>query len=100
MFLAPLKILSAQVVQQLMKHSETDFQCKVAILMEERCTRWTTYKTLSTWFDLWEQQLASWKFGHYNEDGSFIIPDHQLAWIINFDETALPLDGTDGRCGD
>ena len=68
--LAPLKIPSTQVVQQLIIHSETDFQCKVATPMEEIHTRWTTYKTLSTWFDSWEQQLASWnlvilmKMGH------------------------------------
>ena len=39
-------------------------------------------------------------FSNHNESGSFIIPENQLQCIINFDETALSRDGSEGRCGD
>ena len=38
-------------------------------------------------------------FGNHSESGSFIIPENQLKCIINFDETALSLDSSEGRCG-
>ena len=71
----------------------------VAIPMEECQVRWTTYKNLSIWFDEWESKLCWLGFGYHNEHGLFIIPDEQLKHIVNFNETALSLDGSEGRCG-
>ena len=67
--------------------------------MEERRTKWTTYKYLNIWFDKWEQNLGELGFGS-NINGEFVIPNKQLQQIINIDETALSLvDSSDGRCG-
>ena len=51
------------------------------------------------WFDEWESEFSRVGFGsHHNDNGSFIIPENQLKRIINFDQTALSLDGSEGRC--
>ena len=52
--------------------------CAVAVPMEERQVRWTTYKNLSMWFDEWENKLCRLGFGSHNDSGSFIIPENQL----------------------
>ena len=97
--LQPLKqFKSPRVVEQLRKHT-SEMNCAVAIPMEECQVRWTTYKNLSMWFDEWESELCRLGFGNHDESGSLIIPENQLKHIINFDETALSLDGLEGRCG-
>ena len=60
--------------------------------MEECQARWTTYENQSI-------GLLNGK-ANYDDHGSFIIVlDKQLKCIINFDETALSLDGPEGQCG-
>ena len=51
------------------------------------------------WFDEWESELCRLGSGNHDESGSFIIPENQLKHTINFDEAALSLDGSEGRCG-
>ena len=45
------------------------------------------------------QILKELGFATEKEEGGIDIPNAQLERIINIDETALSLDGADGRCG-
>ena len=91
--------IGPNLVNQLLKRTSIDFKGKVAIPMEERRTRWTTYSKLNMWFNQWETDLVDLGFAYRQEDGSVVIPPKQLGRIINIDETALSLDGANGRCG-
>jgi len=66
---------------------------------EERRIRWTTWPNINSWFDNWEKDLVELGFAYYDEDEHLIIPDEMLANIINFDETCLSADGSEGRRG-
>ena len=97
--LGPLKIKGKSTVTQLIKHSSLQFKCGVAVPMEERRTRWTTYSNLSLWFEQWEADLKELGFGAEDSTGKFVINQGQLHRIINVDETALSFNGAKGRCG-
>ena len=49
-------------------------------------------------FDNWERALSQLGFSKHME-GKFFIFNEQLGRIIKIDETALCLDGIEGRCG-
>jgi hypothetical protein len=52
------------------------------------------------WFENWGRDLVELGFAHHNEHGEVIIPDDQLHRILNFDETCLSHDGSNGARGD
>jgi hypothetical protein len=59
------------------------------------CIRWTTYKTLSLWFDNWERNLVELGFAYYDPiTNKVCIPEEQLINILNFDETCMSMDGS------
>jgi hypothetical protein len=67
---------------------------------EVRRIMWTRAKFLTMWFDTWENNLVTLGFAT-REDGAkgiAIAPD-QLVRILNFDETALSLDGSGTSAG-
>ena len=66
---------------------------------EDRRIRWRTYGNISSWFDNWERDLVELGFASYDKRGQCVIPDNQLRFIINFDETCLSADGSEGRRG-
>jgi hypothetical protein len=66
---------------------------------EDRRIRWTTYSNISSWFDCWEYDLVDLGFAFYDEHGECIISDEQMQNILNFDETCLSVDGSEGRRG-
>ncbi len=66
---------------------------------EDRRIRWTTGKNLSMWFDVYEHDLVELGFGYRDASGAIVIPEEQLKNILNFDETRLSLDGSQGNRG-
>ena len=68
-------------------------------ITEDRRILWTTSENISSWFANWEFDLVDLGFAVRNADGKVTIPDKQLYYIINFDETCLSLDGSKGRRG-
>jgi len=61
---------------------------------------------LKTWFDSWEHLIIKLGFGKAKEDllddsveGKIVFFDGACNHILNFDETALTLDGTMGNHG-
>ena len=58
-----------------------------------------THKNLKLWFENWGKDLVELGFAHHNEHGEVIIPDDQLHQILNFDETCLSHDGSNGARG-
>ena len=71
------------MVDQLIKHSSIRFDCKIADTMEERRSRWTTYRHISVWFNQWEVDLVELGFGSHDATGKLVLPLHQLRRIIN-----------------
>jgi len=49
--------------------------------------------------NIWEFDLMDLGFATRGADGTVTIPDEQLYYIINFNETCLSLDGSEGRRG-
>ena len=67
---------------------------------EARRIQWTRAKFLNMWFDTWENNLVTLGFAT-REDGAkgITIPPDQLVRILNFDDTALSLDGSGTSAG-
>jgi len=67
---------------------------------EARRIQWTQAKFLNMWFNTWEKNLITLGFA-MREDGAkgISIPPDQLVRILNFDETALSLDGSGTSAG-
>jgi len=51
------------------------------------------------WFNNWEFDLVDLGFATRGADGKVTISDEQLYFILNFDETCLSLDGSEGQRG-
>lgn len=66
---------------------------------EDRRIWWTIHKNISMWFLNWEDDLVNLGFAFKDNNGKVTIPDEQLQFIINFDETCLSVDGRYGRRG-
>jgi len=56
-----------------------------------------TVEYISCWFTNWEFNLVDLGFAMRGADGTVTIPDEQLYYIINFNETCLSLDGSEGQ---
>ncbi|KAL7546421.1 hypothetical protein ACHAWF_015054 [Thalassiosira exigua] len=90
---------------RLIHETAIDLHAAKAKSGEERRIRWTTYNNLKMWFENWERDLLELGFakvaiGHPDhEDGEVYIPSDQMKNIINFDETCLSLDGSQGARG-
>ncbi len=54
----------------------------------------TTYHNLKSWVDNWGRHFLELGFAHFDKSGEIIIPDKQLASILNIDDTCLVLDGS------
>ncbi len=68
-------------------------------ISKDRQVRWTTFVNISSWFDSWEFDLVDLGFATRGINGAVTIPNDQLPFILNFDETCLLLDGSEGRRG-
>jgi len=70
---------------------------------EAHCIMFTTYHNLSMWFDSWENFIVEEGFGRRRTDadvgveGSLVYYD--VDRLINFDETRLSLDNSNGSRG-
>ncbi len=51
------------------------------------------------WFENWGKDLVELGFAHHGKHGEVIIPNDQLHRILNFDETCLSHDGSNGARG-
>ncbi|KAL3771166.1 hypothetical protein ACHAWU_004789 [Discostella pseudostelligera] len=85
---------SKELIKRLCRDTAIDMKCDKLSFAEERRVRWTTYANLELWFDSWEKTLIDLGFMEDEGSGKYIIPEHQLRNIINFDETCLSLDGS------
>ncbi len=66
---------------------------------EDRRIQWTIYKNISICFDNWEDDLIRLGFAFEDDSGNVTIPNEQLRNNINFNETCLSIDGSQGRRG-
>ena len=66
---------------------------------EDRQVLWTTAENISCWFNNWEFNLVDLGFATRGADEKVTIPNEQLYYIININETCISLDGSKGQRG-
>ena len=75
------------------------------MVIELRRQQWTTRANLNLWFDSWKRFLLTMDFGMEKApigvrmEGEIYISNEQRKRILNLDETAISLDGSEGRVG-
>ena len=75
------------------------------MVIELRRQQWTTRANLNLWFDSWKRFLLTMDFGMAQApigvrmEGEIYISNEQRKRILNLDETAISLDGSEGRVG-
>lgn len=90
---------STNLMHRLLAETAVDILGTSCDTVEERRILWTTYNNLKCWFLNWGNDLVELGFAHKNLDGDIVIPEEQLGRIVNFDETCLSLDGSNGSRG-
>ncbi len=75
------------------------FTCKKGKNVEERQFLWTICHNFKSWLDNWCRDLFQLGFAHQAKSSKIIIPDKQLACILNINETCLVLDDSKGGRG-
>ena len=88
-----------KMLQRVLSATANNLDASTMSVAEDRRVRWTTFTNISSWVDTWEWDLVQLGFAKRDEDGTVRIPDEQLPYIINFDETCLSLDGSTGNKG-
>ena len=88
-----------KMLQRVLSATARNLDASTMHIAEDRRVRWTTHANISSWFGNWEFDLVDLGFAVRAADGKVTIPDEQLPFILNFDETCLSLDGTEGRRG-
>ena len=80
--------------ERVVRDSAIDMVAGKAKSTEERRVKWTTHYNLDLWFSSWEKALDDFGFFEYDAFNNRVIPPNRLRCILNFDETALSLDGS------
>ena len=88
----------AWLMKRLLQESGVDLNNGRSNNAEQRRIMWTTYYNLKSWFNNWERDLLELGFAK-KVDGKTIIPEDQLARILNIDETCLVMDGSSSQRG-
>eukprot|EP00984_Skeletonema_dohrnii_P018305 scaffold8528_cov85-Skeletonema_dohrnii-CCMP3373.AAC.1 len=88
----------AWLLRRLLEESGVDINAGRSNNAEQRRIMWTTYYNLKSWFDNWEKDLLELGFAKKVE-GKTVIPEDQLARILNVDETCLVMDGSKTQRG-
>ncbi len=88
-----------KMLQRILLTTSKNLDASTMHIAEDRQVRWTTFSNISSWFDNWEFDLVELGFATSEADGKNTIPAEQLYNIINFDETCLSVDGSEGRRG-
>lgn len=86
------------LMTRLLQESGVDLNVGRSNNAEQRRIMWTTYYNLKSWFNNWERDLLELGFAK-KVDGKTIIPEDQLARILNIDETCLVMDGSSSQRG-
>jgi hypothetical protein len=90
---------SNKLYYRVIRDTATDMKAVKVNNVEDRRVQWTTHKNLKLWFENWGKDLVELGFAHLDEHGDVIIPEDQLHRIMNFDETCLSHDGSNGARG-
>jgi len=88
-----------KMLQRFLQATAKNLDASTMHIAEDRRVLWTTEENISCWFTNWEFDLVDLGFASRGADGTVTIPEEQLYYIINFDETCLSLDGSEGRRG-
>ncbi len=88
-----------KMLQRVLCATAKNLDASTMHIAKDRQVRWTTFANISRWFDNWEFNLVEFGFATRGIDRTVTIPDDQLPFILNLDETFLSLDGSEGRKG-
>ena len=92
---APIGSQDRDFLKRVLKDTAVNLNAGKCKTVEDRRTRWTTYKNLCLWFDNWEHDLIELGFAYRDPiTEQLCIPEDQLRNILNFDETCLLMDGS------
>jgi hypothetical protein len=87
------------MLQRVLLATAKDLDVSTTHIAKDWRVRWTTFANISSWFDNWEFDLVELGLATRGGDGKVTISAEQLYFIINFDETCLSVDGSEGRRG-
>ena len=88
-----------KMLQRILLATVKNLDSSTMNIAKDRRVRWTTFANISSWFDNWEFDLVELGFATRDADGKIAISAEQLYFILNFDETCLSVDGSEGRRG-
>ena len=88
-----------KMLQRVLQATAKTLDASTMHITEDRRVLWTTLENISSWFKNWEFDLVDLGFAVRDANGKVTIPDKKMYYIINFDETCLSLDGSEGRRG-
>jgi hypothetical protein len=88
-----------KMLQHILLATAKNLDSSTMHIAEDRRVRWTTFANISCWFDNWEFDLVELGFATRDTNGKIAISAEQLYFILNFDETCLSVDGSEGRRG-
>ncbi len=88
-----------KMLQRVLLATSKNLDATTMHIAEDHRVWWTTYTNIASWFDNWEWDFVELGFATRGNDEKVKIPEDQLCFIINFDETCLSLEGTEGRRG-
>ena len=88
-----------KMLQRVLLATAKNLDASTMHVAEDRRVLWTTEENIVCWFNNWEFDLVDLGFATRGADGTVTISDEQLYFILNFDETCLSLDGSEGRRG-
>ena len=89
--------VSLKLLDRILKETAVELLLKVSDNVKDRRVRWMTYINLKSWFLNWERDLELLGFASRNKEGDLVIPEDQLAQILNVDESCLSMDGSKGE---
>jgi hypothetical protein len=88
-----------KMLQRILLATAKNLDSSTMNIAKDRRVHWTTFANISSWFDNWEFDLVELGFATRDTDGKIAISAEQLYFILNFDETCLSVDGSEGRRG-
>ena len=86
-------------LNRLLRETAINISTKVEHLEEYQQKQWKTYGNINLFFDTWDKDLVELGFAYRDDEEKIVITDEKLGKIINFDESCISLDGSEGRRG-
>ena len=81
-------------MERVMHAMNVSLNASVALTVEERRVRWTTYSNLLDWSVSFKAFLIEFGFAKVGRNSNLVFLEDMLRWIVNVDETEILVDGS------